>query len=126
MTNLFRFNVLSLYLFWCMCMTTVFAQEQINGRAVDLARGKEMWNINVINHPDLVDTYGDLSISGDREIVQQFFAKNQVSIHPDHCTDKRTVDSFMNTFDQNARGIDITLNCSCCPLKCKLTIKISF
>ena len=33
-----------------------------------------------------------------------------MSIHPDHCTDKRTVDSFMNTFDQKYSAIVLAVS----------------
>ena len=78
------------------------------------------WQISVIDHPDLAHTFGDISVSGGKENVKKFFSEVPISIYPECNADDRRIDSFFDVFtDTEARGIDITLHCTCCPLKCK-------
>ena len=91
------------------------------------SRDTPMWKISLVDHPDVADEFGTLEVKGSLEDVRAFFEGKVVQVRPDCTRDSRTIDSFFDVFtEQAARDIDIRLECSCCPLKCKLTIKISF
>lgn len=119
-------NLLFLYL----SLFAAFDGINAQGRSDVISAVKEetQWNVKLINHPDVSDVYGNLSLSGNSDSMRKFFSNNPVHVSPGHCSDTRLVDSFFDIFTEqhNARDIDITLECSCCPLRCKLTIKVSF
>jgi hypothetical protein len=88
---------------------------------------KPTWEINLVNHPDISNEFGTLSLIGNTDAMRQFFATRQVRVKPGCTDDTRLVSSFLNVFpDMGARAIKITLECTCCPLKCTLTISVSF
>lgn len=85
------------------------------------------WTISIVDHPQLVEKYGDVNLSGKTENMRSFFRNHRLELQPDSPTDSRTIDSFFDVFTESqALSVDITLHCSCCPLKCKLTISIKW
>lgn len=85
------------------------------------------WNVNIVDHPDVSDRFGDLHLSGNTAQMRKFFENIDVQVRPDCPEDKRTVDSFFDVFTEtSARSVEISLECSCCPLRCKLTIRVNW
>ena len=121
-------KILTLMLFCTQMAITNAQSERANVDIAPCLKNEEtQWKVEVIDHPDLSNTFGDISVSGGEENVRKFFSEVPVSVYPECNQDTRNIDSFFDVFTETeARAIDITLHCSCCPLKCKLTISISF
>lgn len=113
------------------CFLALATSGEVQGardtQQLGMVRKEPVWRLTVVDHPDVASKYGDLTLSGNPDHISRFLTTNRVSMHPEDATDQSNVLKIFNDFNNvQALGIDIKLECSCCPLKCKLTISISW
>lgn len=106
------------------------SQQQINSDVVDVInprQGSTVWDIDIISHPAFHDA--DMHMRGTTDQLRQFFQKNDIRVQPSCSGRRRAIDDLFNDFDndqQSALGVGIKLECTCCPLRCKLTITVDW
>lgn len=88
-----------------MCTTPL---QNVDRSVIEKPIAKPTWKVSIIDHPDVSEKFGDLSLRGNPDALRTFFEKNMVTVNPEDSSNTQTVDSFFDIFtDLEASSIGI-------------------
>lgn len=96
--KLTKLTKLSTFLFFMFAFVNNSLAQGQNDRGQGLQIAKPNvepeWRIQLVDHPQISDEFGDITLKGDVDTMRTFFRSREVLIRPESKVDTRRIDSF--------------------------------